>query len=282
MGCSCRFQQGAQSNLESSRNSFAWSDIVYSRDLQAGAIRKLQLLLKRIRLGIDPETVDTRVQQMTARFDSAHESVVRTPVLAVNAPVTPLPAVIVDRAPATPPPVAGDAGNEPLGNEKVAERSLSSHVPTLQCKNEQEFADLCAAASEDVGDFGEHVLEHGLVRIDSSSGSDFETDSSSDSDSSTNEHLASAVPKPAYTESVPDGLSFHVHKKSRILHKSKRGEMVAFCKTKLNQNFSEIDRVFQFKFPKCMRCFVTDNNRITSCDALVGHLDEASKRRKRV
>jgi hypothetical protein len=36
---------------------------------------------------------------MTARFDSAHESVVRTPVLAVNAPVTPLPAVIVDRHP---------------------------------------------------------------------------------------------------------------------------------------------------------------------------------------
>jgi len=68
---------------------------------------------------------------MTARFDSAHESVVRTPVLADNAPVTPLPAVIVDRAPATPSPVAGDAGRTFFGNEKVAERSLSSHVPTL-------------------------------------------------------------------------------------------------------------------------------------------------------
>lgn len=52
-------------------------------------------------------------------------------MLAVNAPVTPLPAVIVDRAPATPSPVAGDAGRTFFGNEKVAERSLSSHVPTL-------------------------------------------------------------------------------------------------------------------------------------------------------
>ena len=55
---------------------------------------------------------------MTARFDSAHESVVRTPVLAVNAPVTPLPAVIVDRAPATPSPVAGDAGRTFFGERE--------------------------------------------------------------------------------------------------------------------------------------------------------------------
>ena len=65
------------------------------------------MLLKKIRLGINPVAEDSRVQQVTARFDAAHDSVVRTPVLLPHAPVTPLPAVLGDKAPGTPLPDAG-------------------------------------------------------------------------------------------------------------------------------------------------------------------------------
>ena len=153
---------------------------------------------------------------------------------------------------------------------------------SLQCKDEPEFADACVAASVELHPFGGDMHELGLVQIDSSSGSDSDSGSSTDSDSSTSEHVANSVPRPAYTEHVPDELSYHVHKKSHILHKCKRGELTTLCKTKLNQNFSECDRVIYFKYPKCMRCFVTDNNRIKSRDDLLAHFDAASKRRKSV
>ena len=276
------FSKEHRATLSHHATALHGSDIVYSRDLQTGAIRKLQMLLKKIRLGINPVAEDSRVQQVTARFDAAHDSVVRTPVLMPHAPVTPLPAVLGDKAPGTPLPAAGPTGESLHGGPGVSGYTVAQGSNSLQCKDEPEFADACVAASVELHPFGGDMHELGLVQIDSSSGSDSGSGSSTDSDSSTGEHVANSVPRPACTEHVPDELSYHVHKKSHILHKCKRGELTTLCKTKLNRNFSECDRVIYFKYPKCMRCFVTDNNRIKSQDDLLAHFDAASKRRKSV
>ena len=71
-----------------------------------------------------------------------------------------------------------------------------------------------------------------------------------------------------------------VHNKSKILHKAKVGDEFTLCKTKVSANFRELERTFHFKYPKCMRCFVKDGNRLKSSDDMAKHLDEMSKRRK--
>ena len=130
------------------------------------------MLLKKIRLGINPVAEGSRVQQVTARFDAAHDSVVRTPVLMPHAPVTPLPAVLGDKAPGTPLPAAGPTGESLHGGPGVSGYTVAQGSNSLQCKDEPEFADACVAASVELHPFGGDIHELGLVQIDSSSGSD--------------------------------------------------------------------------------------------------------------
>ena len=73
---------------------------------------------------------------------------------------------------------------------------------------------------------------------------------------------------------------FYYHKKSKILHRSRLGSGVTSCKVSLNSNYVETERTFFFKYPKCMRCFTSDHNRLKSIDDVVGALDKASKRLK--
>lgn len=73
------------------------SDIVYSTELQTGSIRKLQMLLKKIRIGLDPRSDKEPLHEITAAFDSAHRSVVRTPVFEADAPCTPMPVAELSR-----------------------------------------------------------------------------------------------------------------------------------------------------------------------------------------
>ena len=276
------FSKEHRATLSHHATALHGSDIVYSRDLQTVAIRKLQMLLKKVRIGLDPGAADERVREVTARFDAGFDSVVRTPVLNQQAPQTPLP-----------PSDAVDATgktNVASGISEVAvvvEQGLNQvqeRTPTMmtECKTEAELESLCEAALNAMGGFSADIQAAGLIEIDSSSGSSSDSGSSEDSDDSSAEHFTSAVPKPAYTEHVPVGLCYHVHKKSRILHKAKEGQTTTACKTRLSGNFQEIARVFHFKYPKCMRCFVTDGNRIRSHADLVAHLDEASKKRKGV
>ena len=165
-----------------------------------------------------------------------------------------------------------------MGNDAGA-GSLNSTAGQTKCKQE-EFHQLCIDAGDELKVFGAELHNQGLIEIDSSSGSDSNSDSSSSEDESSSEHFNNALPKPVYTELVPEGMDFVVHKKSKILHKCKSGSESTICKTRVTANFFTTDRVIHFKYPKCMRCFVKDSNRLKTCEQSVAHMDETSKRRK--
>ena len=152
---------------------------------------------------------------------------------------------------------------------------------TQSCKVEGDRVEQCIAASEEIHVFDDKVTGLGLIQIDSSSGSESDSDGSSDSDDSSSEIFSHAIPAPAYVERVPEEWTFYVHKKSKLLHKAKSGQSLTSCKTRLTGNFQETDRVIYFKYPKCMRCFVKDNNRVKSSEEAVAMLDEMSRKRKK-
>ena len=77
---------------------------------------------------------------------------------------------------------------------------------------------------------------------------------------------------------MPESLDFYRHAKSGILHACKLGETVTKCKLSMNAHFRKLGRSFTFKYPKCLRCFPKDNNRIRGVDALVSALDASVKR----
>ena len=182
---------------------------------------------------MDPGAADGRIQEVTVRFDAAHESVVRTPVLNTLAPETPLPLTDAGTAPATP----GVNADKRAGD--------APHVSTIvECKTEQDLDAVCVAASESLSVFPCELQANGLIQIDRSSGSDSPSGSSSERGDSSDDDFSCAVPKPAYTERVPDGFSFHVHCKSKILHKALEGKAVSMFKAGMNDNFNETPRVF--------------------------------------
>jgi hypothetical protein len=76
---------------------------------------------------------------------------------------------------------------------------------------------MCIDASAELREFGAELHGKGLIEIDSSSGSSSNSDSSSE-DESSSEHFSNALPQPVYTEHVPEGTDYVVHKKSKILY----------------------------------------------------------------
>lgn len=233
------------------------SDIVYSRDLQSGAIRKLQSLLKRIRLGKDSSSKEAEKNvELTATFDSGHHSVVRTPNLNVTAPVTPC-------GPEVSQPSCGvvEANGDVVKDDIDLETQCLQEVPKI----EDDFV---------------LMPWSGLVQIDSSSGSESDLSGDSSDSGSSAEHFANSLPENVYTETVPATLDYYFHKKSKIMHKSRVGGNIFHCKTRANNNFILLQRTFHFKYPRCMRCFHDDHNRITSAEKAVSFFDRASKRAK--
>lgn len=99
----------------------------------------------------------------------------------------------------------------------------------MQCKVEHDLNALCLEASNSDQPFGETIHNHGLIEIDSSSGSESTSDSSEDEDSSS-EHFANAMPAPVFSETVPEGFAFYVHKKSKIMHRAKLHAVTTVCK----------------------------------------------------
>ena len=249
------FSKEHRATLSHHATALNGSDVVYSRELQTGAIRKLQMLLKKIRVGLDPRTEQAPMDAITAAFDSGHKSVVRTPMFESHAPCTPLP---------------------------VAETIVQQAEKPVECKVETSLHDLCVLAASETAPFGDFIQDKGLIAIDSSSGSDSSSSSSDDDDddASSDDHFSNALPGPVYSETVPEGSSYFVHKKSKIMHRARSAASVTFCKTHLNDNFKETERKIFFKYPKCMRCFVHDHNRLKTVEAVVQSLDNSAKRRK--
>jgi hypothetical protein len=163
----------------------------------------------------------------------------------------------------------------------VAETIAQQAEKPVECKVETSLHDLCVLAASGTAPFGDFIQDKGLIAIDSSSGSDSSSSSSDDDDDdSSDDHFSNALPGPVYSETVPEGSSYFVHKKSRIMHRARSAASVTFCKTHLNDNFKETERTIFFKYPKCMRCFVHDHNRLKTVEAVVQSLDNSAKRRK--
>ncbi|CAK9014896.1 unnamed protein product [Durusdinium trenchii] len=110
--------------------------------------------------------------------------------------------------------------------------------------------------------------------IDSSSGSDSESSSTS-----SDEPLAETFEtRAAYTEAVPEGLTFYKHVKSFRVHAVRNEQQVTVCKMKITENFQELGRTLNFRYPKCLRCFPNDPGRVRSREDAVEALDKALER----
>ena len=237
------------------------SEVVYSRQLQTRALRKLSLILRRVRMG------------QTLEDDAMKEfGVVSTPL-----PFTPATAA---RTPVAMPQQVGLA--KPVEQDEVDNSAVTGAVKLamecedLQSVKEEQF-DLQAveAAANELTLFPADIVSMGVVEIESSSGSDSE---STTSDSSSTTELEPQRDQPSFIEHVPESLDFYRHAKSGILHACKLGETVTKCKLSMNANFRKLGRSFTFRYPKCLRCFPKDNNRIRSVDALASALDASVKR----
>ena len=162
----------------------------------------------------------------------------------------------------------------------VVETDVQQAEKHVECKVETSLHDLCVLAASETAPFGDFIQDKGLIAIDSSSGSDSSSSSSDEDDDSSDDHFSNALPGPVYSETVPEGSSYFVHKKSKIMHRARSAALVTFCKTQLNDNFKETERKIFVKYPKCMRCFVHDHNRLKTVEAVVQALDNSAKRRK--
>ena len=237
------------------------SEVVYSRHLQTRAIRKLQMVLHRIRvgLGIDEDLGGAEeFQRLSAGMTPAGASV----------PVTPAQAV------------GKGSYEEPINVDAILQRAEEEILHTADMesiKEEQDLPENLEKAAEEICLFGTEFASSGMVQIDSSSGSD--STSSSDDESDTEIPVAR---ENFYSEVAPDGKVFYKHKKSFIMHICDEDSAMTQCKVRLSRNFEQLPREVRFKYPKCIRCFPKSSGRIRSVEDMIGALDQNAQRRKRL
>lgn len=237
------------------------SEVVYSRQLQTRALRKLGLILRRVRMGqaVEDEAMkEFGIVTTPAPFTPAGAA--RTPVFAPKQVETCLPVE---------PCVAESSAVEEAVKAAVECEELQS------IKEEQLDLEVVEAAANELTLYPVEVVSAGVVEIESSSGSDSES-SSSESTSST--ELEPQKDQPRFIEHVPDEFDFYRHVKSGILHACKRNELASKCKLSMGENFKKLGRSFTFRYPKCLRCFPKHNNRIRGVDAMAEALDASVKR----
>ena len=241
------------------------SDVVYSRHLQVRALRKLSMLLRRVRIGLDVE--DDQMREF---------GVLQTPAMGTPVPCTPGVMKQVD------PPglVVSESGiTQPASQALEVAFEEAQQIEELQSVKEEalDLADVESHAG-DVSLFPLSVVQHGLVEIESSSGSSSESSSLESSDEE--ERPPPTFQKPRYSEDVPADRDFYRHFKSGILHSCPVGKSVAACKVAINSNYKLMERVMTVRYAKCIRCFPVNNSRLRSLDDMVGALDSAVKRQR--
>lgn len=222
------------------------SDVVYSRELQTRAIQKLQMLIKKVRLGLDPTANDMREEGNEAEH-RGNKSVV-FPETPGRCDVPATPAVL-----------------------SIARQEAPVFISP---KVEPWFIDGCEGEAEDLSLLPLSVVSNGLIAIDSSSGSCTTESSSGDEE----EALGAIRLGHHYTEMVPEGFDFYKHSKSKRVHLTVQNERKSKCKMDMSGNFEKMPRVFHFKFPKCLRCFPNTTGRVRTRDDAVKALDDALKR----
>ena len=227
------------------------SDVVYSRDLQTGAILRL-MLLRKIRLGLAGDSELNEAQKkITSAFDSGLVSAVRTPVLDLTCPGTPGGAkghtvdVTLQRS----------GPEQVFGDEVQKDRSFVAANLEEGIKVEEDFEEQCVPESVNFSIFTVQELSGGLIEIDSSSGSSSEpSESGSDSSDDVGGNLDDFKDR-AFVEEVPPGEEYFAHKKSGVMHRVKSGSRAFNCKLQPGKNHEKVALRFFFKYPKCSKCF---------------------------
>ena len=239
-------------------SALSGSEVVYSRQLQIRAIRKLSMIIRRVRAGTGLEDVAMK------EFGIVSTPVPFTPAAA---PKTPLPCAAV--------PSFAEEQHEPAKAEGAVAAAVASAVELEELqsvKEEQLDLSLVEQAADSISLFPLEVVSSGVVQIDSSSGSD------SDSSSSTSSSTSSAVEEPdqkkaRFVEDVPEGFDFFKHRKSGIVHKCTAGQTLTLCKLTMSSNFKKLERKLFLNHPKCLRCFPKDHNRIRNVAQLTKSID---------
>ena len=239
------------------------SEVVYSRQLQTRALRKLALVLRRVRAGLNIE------DEAMKEYGIISTPAPFTPVAAAMTPMAPVPVAL---------PQSVGPRQETVDKEAV-DNAVSSalQLEELQSVKEEDLdqSTLEQAAAE-LTLFPIEVVAAGVVEIESSSGSDSST-TSTESETSSSEEVVQAQ-GPQVVEFVPEGVDFYRHVKSGLVHSCKIGESVASCIIQLGANFKKLARKIHVVHPKFIRCFPRNNNRIRSMEQMTDSLDAYLKR----
>ena len=238
------------------------SEVVYSRQLQTRALRKLGHILRRVRSGLSLE--DSAMRDFGLVSTPA-------PCTPAGAAKTPLPTV--------PGPTAEHGSGSPHVDSAAVAEALESAAGLEELQSAKEELldnEMVESAADRLTLYPVEVVAAGVVQIDSSSGSD-STSSSYDSESSVS-HVPAKEQSVRYTETIPQGVDFYRHAKNGIVHKCQLGSQVSSCKLNMSGNYKKLERMFHVKLPKCLRCFPKDSNRIRNLDQLSQSLDSCVKR----
>jgi len=235
------------------------SEVVYSRHLQTRALRKLNMLLHRVRIGLGLEE-----DPMAPNPYATPCARTPRPVAVGPQPVTPLPPV----------PVL----DKPLDAVEEAVEAVNIAGDLESVKEEQISLEQVEAAASSISLFDLEIVDKGIVELDSSSGSESESSSSTSSSGEANVPQRDAH---AFVEVVPEGLTYYKHRKSAIMHKVTAGQKVAACGAQMSANFQQLTQRLTVRWPKCLKCFPRDSNRIRNLSQLNGALDAALDKAKR-
>lgn len=246
-------------------SSLNGSEVVYSRQLQTRALRKLGLILKRVRMGLSLEDDAMRELGVISTPPPL------TPRLAATMPVLSQPA-----APSSHAQVAAAAGEIAVDAAVGAALELEE---LQSVKEEQLDLQTLEEAADRLTLFPVELVSAGVIEIESSSGRDSDSSGSS-SDSSTSSTKEPGPKSVRYCEDVPANVDYFRHHKSGILHSCKLNETVSKCKVSMGPNFRKLPRTFYFRYPKCIKCFPSDNGRIRNREQLTESLDQFLKRAK--
>ena len=258
------FDKETRSVLGHHCSAISGSEVVYSRQLQVRALRKLALILRRVRGGLSIEDETMR-----------EYGVVTTP-----APFTP---GVAARTPVVVPPVVPVHGRTDAGadvDKSAVDQAVETAVALeeLQSVKEEELNQLEVENAATDLTFPIELVAAGVVEIESSSGSSSDSDTS-ESYSTSSEPVAQAE-GPQVVELIPEGIDFFRHVKSGLVHSCKAGEQVSSCKIQLGANFKKLSRRIFVVHPKCIRCFPRNNNRIRTLEQMTGNLDAFLKKAK--
>ena len=249
------------------------SEVVYSRHLQVRALRKLAMLLNRVRLGLDIE------DDLMKNFGICSTPQPLTPCVGPRTPA------VLQKPVEGPPVSAFERNSEADKAPEGAVAALNSALDDMQgledwqqVKNEEFDLNSIEQHADSLTLFDAEVTANGLVEICSSSGS-----SSDDSSSTSSSEDEVPLPPPkiaSFTETVPEGMDYYKHQKSGIVHSTVHRGEVTKCKIKINERYKMLDRVYHVRYPKCIRCFPQNNNRLRSVGDLAKAFDDIAKRRK--